>query len=220
MAMRSSESSGDLEKAGAAAGKAREARLVRRPRAACALAVASTIAFALSVALVPQAADAAATRGARPAASPSLATAVPSANAAGWERPGLATLAGEPEVQSRRIGLALYCNGEAACRGWFTLVASGLRLVMYRWVGDRRVVTHVVHHLLLGAADFEIAPGGTDGVWLTLSARNRRVLTEAGGLPATLAGKDLTAARFEVNLPRRECRPLPPPVIEHGSERK
>lgn len=216
MAIRGSGSGTDSESSGADALQARKTYRLRRPRAG-ALALALTIAFTLSVALAPQAADAAAA----PAAAQSLLAAGPSASAAGWQpaNPGYATLAGVPQIQSRRIGLTLYCNGETSCRGWFTLVANGLRLVVYRWVGYRRVITRVVHNLLLGAANFEIAAGGSDEVWLTLSSRNARILTEAGGLPSVLAGRDLTAASFEVNLPRQECRPLPPPIIEHGVER-
>lgn len=199
-----------LEPTRVAKAKPRRANLLRQPHGAFSLVLALTTALVLSVTLVPATASAAA----RPAAARSLAAAPPTATTARWAKPGLATVAGEPVIGSRSIHVDLYCNGETSCRGWFTLVAGGLRLVVYRWVGDRRVITHVIHHLLLGAANFEIAPGGTDGITLTLSARNRRVLLEAGGLPTTLAGKDVTSAWFDVNLPARTCTPAPRPV-EH-----
>lgn len=210
MEMRGSETALALDGGGAAASGAHRGRHSRRPRAVLAF-VALIVACAVSVALAPGAQAAATSR----SAAPSLSVATPVANAASWGgSPGLATLAGVPEVEPGRIRLNLYCNGESTCRGWLTLVANGLRLVSYRWVGYRRVITHVRHQLLLGATDFEIAPGGTDTVTLTLSARNRRILHETGGLPATLAGKDLTPARFQVKLPSRKCW-RPAPVIEH-----
>ena len=213
MAMGASKSIGDLTAIGADLRTARATRPLQWPRAACALAFALTIAFAWSVAFAARSADAAVAQ----APATSLAT-PPTATAASSAKPGYATLAGVPELEPGRVRLNLYCNGESTCRGWFTLVAGGLRLVVYRWVGYHRVITHVVHHLLLGASNFEIAPGATDAVTLTLGARNRRVLNEVGGLPATLAGKDLVAASFKVKLPMRKYR-QPAPVIEHGVRR-